>query len=97
MDSLQLGNVDKALSLLKSLANKHRLMILCHLVEGELSVGQLNQSVPLSQSALSQHLAWLRREHLVSTRKDAQTIYYRLYSQEAKLVLQLLHQMFCAK
>ncbi|MFM2483184.1 ArsR/SmtB family transcription factor [Celerinatantimonas sp. YJH-8] len=97
MDSLQLGNVDQALSLLKSLANKHRLMILCHLVEGELSVGQLNQSVPLSQSALSQHLAWLRRENLVSTRKDAQTIYYRLYSEEAKSVLQLLHQMFCAK
>jgi DNA-binding transcriptional ArsR family regulator len=65
------------------------------LSEGELSVGQLNELVPLSQSALSQHLAMLRREGLVETRREAQTIYYSLASGPAHKVIDLLHDIYC--
>lgn len=85
----------EALKLLKALANEHRLMILCHLTQGELSVGELNERVLLSQSALSQHLAWLRNAELVDTRKSAQTIYYSINSDEAGRVVGLLHEMYC--
>ncbi|GGB02554.1 ArsR/SmtB family transcription factor [Agarivorans gilvus] len=89
-------NAKPALKLLKALANESRLMILCHLLEGELTVGELNQRVQLSQSALSQHLAWLRKDQLVATRKESQTIYYSLSSEEAKAVLGQLHKLYCA-
>ncbi|WP_026971667.1 ArsR/SmtB family transcription factor [Aliagarivorans marinus] len=89
------SNAGDALKLLKALANESRLFILCHLVEGELTVSQLNERVPLSQSALSQHLAWLRKDNLVTTRKQAQTIYYSLASDEAKAVLETLHGLYC--
>ncbi len=67
-------NAEQAETLLKALSNKHRLMILCLLQTGELSVSELNQKISVSQSTLSQHLAWLRREKYVKTRRDAQTI-----------------------
>ncbi len=89
-------NAKPALKLLKALANESRLMILCHLLEGELTVGELNQRVQLSQSALSQHLAWLRKDQLVATRKESQTIFYSLSSEEAKAVLGQLHKLYCA-
>ncbi|MES2120668.1 MAG: metalloregulator ArsR/SmtB family transcription factor [Pseudomonadota bacterium] len=85
-----------ATSLLKAVANECRLLVLCYLAEeGELSVGQLGERVALSQSALSQHLAKLREERLVSTRKDAQTVYYRLCDPKAERLLVLLHDLFC--
>ena len=84
-----------ATRLMRSLANRQRLLVLCALTEGELSVGELNDRVTLSQSALSQHLAVLRNEQLVSTRRDAQTIYYSLADGPAVRVLQLLHDEFC--
>lgn len=84
-----------AARLLKALANEYRLMILCTLSEGELSVGELNEKVPLSQSALSQHLSVLRRDALVETRRDAQTIYYRLVDGPAFAVVSTLHALFC--
>ena len=68
----------EAARFLKVLANDNRLMVLCSLNDGELSVGELHDRVPLSQSALSQHLAVLRREGLVTTRREAQTIHYRI-------------------
>lgn len=80
---------------LKALANEHRLMVLCALVSGELSVGELNERVPLSQSALSQHLAVLRRDGLVDTRRESQTIYYSLADTDASKVITLLHGRFC--
>lgn len=86
----------EAAAFLKAMANECRLLVLCHLVEsGELSVGQLVDRVGLSQSALSQHLARLREEGLVSTRKEAQTVYYRLCDRRAEQVLILLHDLFC--
>jgi DNA-binding transcriptional ArsR family regulator len=88
-------NADTAAQLLKLLANGQRLRVLCLLVEGELSVGQINERVDLSQSALSQHLAKLREEDLVATRREAQTIYYSLASEPAKSLLASLYEIYC--
>jgi len=85
----------EAAQLLKSLANESRLMVLCSLIDGELSVGRLNQIVPLSQSALSQHLAALRKAQLVETRRDSQTIYYRLQGHSAEKVIATLKAIYC--
>jgi len=93
-DAMQ-QNATEAVTLLKSLANESRLMIMCVLTEGELSVGQLNQRIKLSQSALSQHLAVLREQGLVNTRRESQTIYYRLTDSPAMNVIGLLHEVYC--
>ena len=86
----------EASRLLKTMANESRLLVLCYLAEaGELSVGELVDRVGLSQSALSQHLAKLREEGLVATRKDAQCVFYRVCDPKAEQVLVLLHQIFC--
>ena len=81
--------------LLKALANEKRLMLLCLLVEGERSVGELNARVDLSQSALSQHLAVLREDGLVNTRREAQTIYYTVSPGPTQRVIQTLHAVYC--
>ena len=84
-----------AASLLKALANEPRLMILCHLTEGELSVGDLNERLRLSQSALSQLLAVLREQGIVDTRREAQVIRYSLQPGAAAQVVNLLHDLYC--
>lgn len=86
----------EAESFLKQLANSKRLMILCVLSEGEMSVGDLNKRVPLSQSALSQHLAKLRSVGFVDTRRESQTIYYRLSDPRVEKVIGNLYQVFCS-
>ena len=86
----------EAAQLLRALANDKRLMLLCLLVEGERSVSELNAKVELSQSALSQHLAVLRAEGLVQTRREAQTIYYALAPGPAAAVMHTLHDIYCA-
>ena len=83
-----------ACSLLKAMSNENRLMILCNLVHGEKTVGELEVGIGLSQSALSQHLAVLRQTNLVSTRRNAQSIYYSLAGQEAKSVIETLYGIF---
>jgi DNA-binding transcriptional ArsR family regulator len=93
-DKMQ-ASVDQASTLLKSMANENRLLILCQLVEGEKSVTALQGRLPLSQSALSQHLAVLRRDGLVKTRRAAQSIYYSLASPEAEAVLSTLYDLYC--
>ncbi|MBM3558085.1 MAG: winged helix-turn-helix transcriptional regulator [Alphaproteobacteria bacterium] len=85
----------RASGMLKALGNDSRLLILCQLVDGEKSVGQLGDNLPLSQSALSQHLARLRRDGLVRTRREAQTIHYSLASAEASTLVQTLYGLFC--
>ena len=90
-------NAPQAVTLLKAMANERRLFILCLLLEGELSVGQIAEKLELSQSALSQHLGWLRKDELVSTRKESQTVFYSLNSTEVKSVIQLLHDLYCPK
>ncbi|MBI3505556.1 MAG: helix-turn-helix transcriptional regulator [Proteobacteria bacterium] len=86
----------KATALLKAMANERRLTILCHLCAGECSVGALEGVLDLSQSALSQHLARLRADRLVLTRREGQTIYYRLAGSEATAILATLHSLYCA-
>ena len=85
----------EASALLKALANESRLMILCHLSQGESSVGELQSQLPLSQSALSQHLARLRRDGLVSDRRQARNIYYSLTPGPAESVLETLYGLYC--
>lgn len=80
---------------LKALANDQRLAILCTLLDGPKSVGQINARVELSQSALSQHLAVLRARNLVATEKQAQTVYYSVTDDRTYKLLQLLHDCFC--
>ena len=84
-----------AAGLMKALGNETRLVILCTLAEGEHSVGELNEMIPLSQSALSQQLARLRREGLVNTRRESQTIYYSLSPGPADRVIHVLHDIYC--
>jgi DNA-binding transcriptional ArsR family regulator len=88
-------NATQAARLLRALSNENRLMLLCLLFEGERTVGELNESLPLSQSALSQHLAVLREEGLVTTRREAQSIYYGLASAPAQRVIETLHSIYC--
>ena len=87
---------EEASRLLSMLANPHRLRILCELQRGERSVGALEEVVELSQSALSQHLAKLRSAEIVSTRRDAQTIYYSVSDARAAKLLAVLYDLFCA-
>ncbi|ABI56655.1 ArsR/SmtB family transcription factor [Alkalilimnicola ehrlichii MLHE-1] len=88
-------NAAYASRFLKTLANERRLMILCHLVEGEKSVGELERLLQMRQPALSQQLTKLREEKLVATRRESRTIYYRMASDEALAVLGKLHELFC--
>ena len=85
----------KAAGLLRLLANEKRLMILCQLIEGELSVSVLQARIGLSQSALSQHLARLREDGIVATRREGQVIYYRVVDPAALRVLETLADLFC--
>lgn len=86
----------RAAALLKAMANQVRLLVLCHLAaSGELSVSELAERVGLGQSALSQHLAKLREEGLVATRKEAQSVFYRVCDPKAEQLLALLHDLFC--
>ena len=85
-----------ASNLLKVMSNEWRLLILCHLASGDESVGELEKKLSLSQSALSQHLAVLRREKLVTTRREAQTIYYSIDSDDAKAIMETLYDRFCS-
>ena len=84
-----------AAGLMKALGNESRLMILCLLADSERSVGELNEMIPLSQSALSQQLARLRREGLVKTRRESQVIHYSLCDGPADRVINVLHDIFC--
>ena len=84
-----------AVELLKAMANEWRLMILCQLSEGEKTVSELQEILGLSQSALSQHLAVLRRERIVRSRKEAQSVSYSLSGDDATKVMNTLHEVFC--
>ncbi len=89
------ASANRAATLLRLLGNERRLMILCQLADGELSVGQLQPGVGLSQSALSQHLALLREEGIVATRREGQTIHYRIADPAALRVIATLAELFC--
>ena len=85
----------EAESFLRSLASRHRLMILCTLLDGEHSVGELVRRLGLTQSNLSRHLAMLREEGLVATRREGTVIYYRIGSERVRPILAELYRLFC--
>lgn len=89
-------SADRASSLMKTLGHKDRLMILCQLADGEKSVGEIADLLQISQSPLSQHLSRMRKEKLVDTRRQAQTIYYSLKSGEASRIVEVLYELFCS-
>ncbi len=88
-------NAEKAAKLLKSMSHPSRLMVLCTLMTGESPVSEIHKNIPLSQSALSQHLAGLRKAGLVDTRRDGQVIHYRLRSKAVSGVIQALYRIYC--
>ncbi len=102
MDAAQLNpqdmiaNAERAEALLSVLANRHRLMIMCNLVEREMSVSELMEHSTLSQSALSQHLAKLRSVGLVTTRREGQSIFYSIDSEDARSLLERLYEIYCS-
>jgi ArsR family transcriptional regulator len=90
-------NASAAAALLRAISHEARLLVLCELVNGERSAGELVECSGLSQSALSQHLAKLREEGLVATRREAQVIHYRIADQRAQRLLRVLHDIYCRK
>ena len=86
--------VRPASRLLKAMSNERRLLILCHLMQGEKPVSELEKLIGISQSALSQHLARLRRDELVKTRRSAQQIFYSLSGKEARAIIRTLNKIF---
>ena len=95
MDLLR-SSAGDATRFLKALANQNRLLILCHLIDGEKSVGELERAIGLRQPTLSQQLARLRSSELVRTRRDAKSIYYSIADGDIRAVLQVLYGKFCA-
>ena len=105
MDKFPLADLDPAVlaarageaeAFLRSLASRHRLMILCSLLEGETAVGELVRRLGLTQSNLSRHLAMLRKEGLVATRREGTVIHYRIASDRVRPILAELYRLFCA-
>lgn len=94
-DAMRLA-ADRASELLKAVSNRHRLLILCRLVEGEKSVGQLADFLGIRDSTVSQHLALLRRERIIAGRRDGQTIWYRIESEPARQIVGVLYAAYCA-
>ncbi|MCG9648177.1 metalloregulator ArsR/SmtB family transcription factor [Vibrio brasiliensis] len=89
------GNATEAADLLKVMAHPERLMVLCQLIQGEVGVGQLQQSSALSQSAFSQHLTVLRKHNLIKARKASQQVFYSLADPRVEPLIQSLHTVFC--
>lgn len=86
---------DEAIAVLKAMASHNRLMLLCQLIAGERSVGELAQALDLAQSVVSQHLSLLRRDGVVSGRREAQSIYYRISDERVQALMQTLFDQFC--
>jgi ArsR family transcriptional regulator, virulence genes transcriptional regulator len=91
-----LSAADEASALLKALSNRHRLIIVCQLTEQERSVGELAELLKLRDSTVSQHLALLRRDGLVTARRDGQTIWYSIGSPQARELVGTLYRVYCA-
>ncbi len=85
----------EASGFLKQLANEQRLMILCHLADGEKSVSELQSLVGLEQSSISQHLARLRKQGIIKARRNSQSKYYSIANENALQVIELLHEIYC--
>lgn len=97
MTAVSLGEgLDQASRLLKAMASPNRLMLLCLLGEGEMSVVELAEALDLRQPTVSQHLARLRADGLVATRRDAQNVYYRISDETVQRIIAVLHDAYCS-
>jgi DNA-binding transcriptional ArsR family regulator len=94
MDDLQ-NSAHEAASLMKALSSENRLLLLCQLAEAEKTVGRLAEDLGLRQAAVSQQLALLRKDGLVSARRDGRSMYYSLAGREARAVITLLYELYC--
>lgn len=90
------AHADEAVAVLKAMASHNRLLLLCQLVQGERSVGELAQTLALAQSVVSQHLSLLRRDGVVSGRREAQSIYYRIADPRVQALMATMFEQFCA-
>lgn len=90
------ASAEDASGLLKALGNRHRLLLLCQLVERERSVGELAGFLGIRDSTVSQHLALLRRDGIIAARRDGQTIWYSIRSAPARALLETLYRVYCA-
>ena len=89
------NNAEKAASFLKSIANKNRILILCHLISDEWTAGELGESIGVKPANLSQHLTWLKQEGLVKTRREGTIIHYSLSDKDVRPLISILFDMFC--
>jgi DNA-binding transcriptional ArsR family regulator len=89
------ANADRAAAFLKSIANGVRLRLLCKLLDNELSAGELSQELGITQANLSQHLAWLKKQDLLSSRREGTVIHYRLSDSRVEPLMRVLYSMFC--
>ena len=89
------NNAEKAASFLKSIANKNRILILCHLISDEWTAGELSESIGVKPANLSQHLTWLKQEGLVKTRREGTIIHYSLSDKDVRPLISILFDMFC--
>lgn len=100
-DTLELesmhSSAERACALMKALSNPDRLMVLCKLSQGELSVGEIEAALGIRQPTLSQQLTVLREQGLVNTRREGKNIYYSVASDEAMAVIRVLYEQFCSK
>lgn len=95
LDKMQ-ASAKNATDMLKLLGHPDRLMVLCQLKNGEASVGELSRMLNIKQSPLSQHLARMRHEGVVESRREAQTIYYRLSGDKVAQIVTVLYELYCA-
>lgn len=96
LDSMR-GSAEQACGLMRVLSNSDRLLLLCQLAQGEKNVGELEARLGIHQPTLSQQLGVLREKQLVQTRRDGKCIYYRIASEQAQAVMNILYQQFCIK
>ncbi|MDX5363104.1 MAG: metalloregulator ArsR/SmtB family transcription factor [Pseudazoarcus pumilus] len=96
LDSMH-GSAERACALMKALSNPDRLMVLCRLSQGELSVGEIEAALGIRQPTLSQQLTVLREQGLVTTRREGKNIYYSVASDEAMAVIRVLYKQFCSQ
>ena len=88
-------NADKAAAFLKSIANKNRILVLCHLISDDWTAGELSESIGVKPANLSQHLTWLKNEGLVKTRREGTVIHYSLSEKDVRPLISILFDMFC--
>ena len=89
------NNAEKAASFLKSIANRNRILVLCHLISDEWTAGELSESIGVKPANLSQHLTWLKKEGLVKTRREGTIIHYSLSDKDIRPLISILFDMFC--